>query len=340
MKSEDLQVIAAAAEHVREGLNVLATVWPHNNDVPASLLENFPFTKSLREVLFDAREFATVADNCAKLAERAERRAFTVATRTILYQKFKVTFETEDECDEAIEKYLGDDSDVDEGQDDPEHIAHVYAMVHHGANLSRKFKVGDRVKLSRYKEIMRDGVRPGEVGTVTEAEGDFIVKFDKHLEILDEWDNEIIWVDADLYHNDGPDTYLEVVAEPQKYEKGWTGGDTHDGEASKAYQLTTSRRTKGVLGVLKMEVSWYMTAEALMAKLDDKFLLKSIPDLVERAKEYEKQLDFLKSAPAGTVVDGWYSAIWIVVVDASLPTSNIAFGGGMERPEIGYEDEA
>lgn len=109
--------------------------------------------------------------------------------------------------------------------------------------------------------------------------------------------------------------------------------------SSKMYQLTTTKKSKGVLGTNRLVVDWYRSADALMSRLDDKFLLESIPNLVERAAEYEKQINFLKTAPVGTVVDGWYSAHWIVVVDASLPTSNIAFGGGQERPEITYEDE-
>jgi hypothetical protein len=75
-------------------------------------------------------------------------------------------------------------------------------------SILNKFKIGDKVifKENTYKDIMNVDIELGGlVGTVTDIkinnsrDWDYIyIKLDKYFEILDEWDNNLIYMDDEF----------------------------------------------------------------------------------------------------------------------------------------------
>lgn len=82
----------------------------------------------------------------------------------------------------------------------------------------------------------------------------------------------------------------------------------------------------------RTDIDFYQNPDSVAATLDDAWFRETNPEPGERADELGKLVNFLVDAPPGTVVDGWYSANWIVVVDGNLPTDS------GERPFIEVTD--
>jgi hypothetical protein len=89
--------------------------------------------------------------------------------------------------------------------------------------LRRRFPEGSRVRLTadveRYPHFI---ARKGSEGTVTHnTDGGIEVKLDDHLPGAEPWDNEVVWVDADLIWEGYPDGWhepeLKVIARPPSF---------------------------------------------------------------------------------------------------------------------------
>jgi hypothetical protein len=89
--------------------------------------------------------------------------------------------------------------------------------------LRRRFPEGSRVRLTadveRYPHFI---ARKGSEGVVSHnTDGGIEVKLDDHLPGAEPWDNEVVWVDADLAWEGYPDGWhepeLKVIARPPSF---------------------------------------------------------------------------------------------------------------------------